>query len=291
MFDFLNSLFESKNSDRPILTSQFDGKSLGDRDPETIKSAMPVWEWFYHNYFWVKSDGWENIPPDGQVLFVGSHNGGLVAPDMHMCMYEWFRRFGTDRVVYGLMHPLAIKGFGFFAEKAIQCGAVLADPRIALAAFESGASVLVYPGGGEDAFRPHRLRDRIYFAERRGFIKLALRVEVPIVPVISTGAHDTLFVLEDFYPQMRQLHEEWGFPWLLDTDPRVFPIYLGLPWGLAIGPLPNLPLPSQIRIRICKPIVFERYGRDAARDRDYVDSCYHLVLNQMQEQLDLLINN
>lgn len=291
MFDFLNSLFDGNNNDNKLFPSRLDGKSLGDRDPEFIKSAaMPIWEWFYHNYFWVKSDGWERIPPDGQMLFVGSHNGGLAAPDMHMAMYEWFRRFGTDRPVYGLMHPLAFKGFGIIAESAARCGAVVAEPSMAFAAFESDASVLVYPGGGEDAFRPHRLRDRIYFAGRKGFIKLALRAEVPIVPVVSWGAHDTLFVLEDIYPLMQQLHE-WGLPWLSGLDPEVFPIYLGLPWGLAIGPLPNLPLPFPIRIRVCQPIVFERYGRSAARDRDYVDACYDLVVSQMQEQLDLLIIN
>lgn len=290
MFDFLNSLFDSNSSDRNIFKSQFDGKSLGDRDPEFIKSAMPVWEWFYDNYFWVKSDGWEHVPPEGQMLFVGSHNGGLAAPDMHMAMYDWCRRFGADRPLYGLMHPYMFKLFARIADSAVRCGAVLADPRVAFAAFDSGASVVVYPGGADDVFRPHRMRDKIYFAGRKGFIKLALRAEVPIVPVISSGAHDTVFVLEDIYPQMKQLHE-WGMPWLFGLDPETFPIYLGLPWGLAIGPLPNFPLPSQIHIRICQPIVFERYGRKAARDRDYVDACYDLVVNQMQEQLDLLIAN
>jgi hypothetical protein len=50
-----------------------------------------------------------------------------------------------------------------------------------------------------------------------------------------------------------------------------------------------LPLPVQIRTRVCEPIVFERYGSEAARDRDYVDACFDLVTNQMQEQLDCLV--
>jgi hypothetical protein len=58
--------------------------------------------------------------------------------------------------------------------------------------------------------------------------------------------------------------------------------------GLAIGPLPNIPLPVQIHTRICAPIVFERYGRAAASDRDYVDACYEKVCTQMQLELDLL---
>jgi 1-acyl-sn-glycerol-3-phosphate acyltransferase len=78
-------------------------------------------------------------------------------------------------------------------------------------------------------------------------------------------------------------------PWLLDIDPEVFPIYLGLPWGLAIGPLPNIPLPVPIHTRVCPPIIFERYGREAAHDRDYVDTCYNIVYVQMQQELDNLV--
>ena len=264
------------------------GWSLDKRNPQVIKSWMPIWEWFYRHYFRVSTDGWHHIPDREQVLLVGSHNGGLASPDMIMTMYDWFRRFGTDRLVYGLMHASVWKMNPSVAHVAEQTGAIVAHPKMALAALERGASVLVYPGGAQDVFRPYRERDRINFAGRKAFIKLALRENVPIIPVISKGAHDTLIVLDDFYDWAKQLNQ-WGMPWLLDIDPEVFPIYLGLPWGLAIGPLPNIPLPISIHTRICPPIIFERYGKEAARDRLYVNACYELVLNQMQQELDELI--
>lgn len=263
------------------------GWSLDRREEEFIKFLMPLWGWFYDYYFRVKTSGWEQIPP-GKVLFVGSHNGGLVVPDMYMMMYDWFRRFGFSRPVYGLMHPRIWEVSLQVAQLAEKLGAIKAHPKMAIAAFRQDASVLVYPGGGEDAFRPHNLRNKIYFAGRKGFIKLALREEVPIVPLISHGAHDTLFVLADIYKQMQQLHE-WGMPWLFDIDPVVFPIYLGLPWGIGIGPLPHLPLPVQIQTRVCAPIIFERYGREAASDRQYVNLCYEKVLFLMQQELDDLV--
>lgn len=271
-----------QNSHQP-----YDGWSLDDRDPKVIESLMPLWEWFYRYYFQVQTDGWHHIPRDEKILIVGSHNGGLPAPDMHMCMYDWFKRFGTERLVYGLMHQNAWSVFPT-TPLAVQCGAVRAHPKMAIAAFQRNASVAVYPGGGPDVFRPHSMRDKIYFAGRKGFIKLALREEVPIVPMISNGAHDTLIVLADIYEQVKQLHE-LGLPWLFGLDPEVFPIYIGLPWGLAIGPLPNLPLPVKIHTRVCSPIVFERYGREAASDRDYVDACYERVLTEMQQELDKLV--
>ncbi|MGF1488668.1 MAG: lysophospholipid acyltransferase family protein [Prochloraceae cyanobacterium] len=263
------------------------GWSLEERDPQFLESTMPIWEWLYRYYFRVKTDGWHHVPKNRQVLFVGSHNGGLASPDTAMMMYDWLRLFGSERPIYGLMHPIAWKVYSYTSQLAAKAGAIIAHPKVAIAAFEKGASVLVYPGGAQDVFRPYSQRDRIYFAGRKGFIKLALRARVPIVPAISKGAHDTLFVLGDFYPLFEQLHQ-WGMPWLLDVDPEVFPIYFGLPWGLAIGPLPNIPLPVPIHTRICAPIVFDRYGREAANDRAYVDDCYRLVLTQMQQELDRL---
>jgi 1-acyl-sn-glycerol-3-phosphate acyltransferase len=263
------------------------GWSLEERDPKTIEELMQTWAWFYDHYFHVKTDGWENIP-EGQVLLVGSHNGGLAAPDMIMMMYDWFRRFGRERLVYGLMHPSAWIIYQPIASLIAKSGAIRANPHMAIAALEKGASVLVYPGGAQDVFRPYWQRDQIEFAGRRGFIKLALRQQVPIVPLISKGAHDTIIVLAELYQQVKQLHE-WGlFPWLFDLDPQVFPIYLGIPWLLAIGPLPNFPLPSKIHTRVCRPIIFERYGQQAAGDRHYVNQCYHRVVNEMQKELDIL---
>ncbi|AFY35836.1 lysophospholipid acyltransferase family protein [Calothrix sp. PCC 7507] len=264
------------------------GWSLDERDPRFIESIMPLLGWFYHYYFRVQTSGWEHVSPDEKVLYVGSHNGGLAAPDMVMMMYDWFRRFGVEKPIYGLMHPTAWEVFSPVAQLAAKAGAVRAHPKMAYTALNSGASVLVYPGGAEDVFRPHSLRNQIYFAGRQGFIKLALRENIPIVPVISSGAHDTLFVLADAYKIVEQLHK-WGMPWLFGIDPVVFPIYLGLPWGLAFGPFPNIPLPVPIHTRVCPPIKFARYGREAAGDRQYVNECYELVVTQMQQELDQLV--
>ncbi len=263
------------------------GWSLDERDPRFIELLMPLWGWLYHHYFRVQTSGWQHIPANENVLLVGSHNGGMAVPDMFMMMYDWFRLFGAERPVYGLMHPYVWKVAPPMAYLAAKTGAVTAHPKIASAALKQKASVLVYPGGASDMFRPHDMRDRIHFAGRQGFIKLALRSQVPIIPVISVGAHDTLIILADFYEELKQLHA-WGMPWLFGLDPEVFPVYLGLPWGLAIGPLPNIPLPVPIQTRVCPPIVFEYYGAEAARDRVYVQACYDLVVDQMQQELDNL---
>jgi 1-acyl-sn-glycerol-3-phosphate acyltransferase len=265
------------------------GWSLADRDPEMIRRLMPFWEWCYRYYFRVETEGWQHVPAQGQMLLVGSHNGGMAAPDMHMMMYDWFLRFGIEsRPVYGLMHRGISQMSPPLLDLAVKTGAVMAHPKMAIAAIDQGANVLVYPGGVEDVFRPWRDRGRICLGSNRAFIKLALRYRLPIVPTISWGAHDTLIVLGDIYPWVKRLHDDFGMPWLMGIDPVVFPIYLGLPWGLGIGPLPNVPLPRKIYTRVLEPIVFERWGVEASKDRGFVEDCYLRVEGQMQGGLDRL---
>jgi 1-acyl-sn-glycerol-3-phosphate acyltransferase len=285
----LLNFFEHLLTPQPPNGHKYDGWSLDARDPQTIREIfMPMWKWMYHHYYQVTTDGWERVPDSGRMLVVGSHNGGLASPDMFMLMYDWFCRYGTDRLAYGLAHPSVWKHFGPLARLAAQSGAVIAHPKMAMAALHKDAAVLVYPGGAEDVFRTYDRRHQIHLAGRKGFIKIALRERAPIVPVVSIGAHEDPIVLADLYPIFKELHER-GMPWLFGIDPIVLPIYLGLPWGIAFGPLPNIPLPRKMHIRICEPIWFDRYGRNAANDREYVDLCYALVEGKMQAELDRLV--
>lgn len=264
------------------------GWSLDDRDPQIIQQLMPFFGWVYRDYFDVRTDGWQYIPATRPVMLIGSHNGGLAAPDTVMMTYDWFRQFGPYRPIYALMDSRIWQALPGTARIATQVGTIHAHPRMAIAALNRGASVLIYPGGVQDVFRPHSLRHRVCLGDNLGFVKLALQKQVPIIPLISVGAHSTLIVLADLYPWLEQLHD-WGMPWLLGLDPGAFPIYLGLPWGLAMGPLPNIPLPIRLHTRVCPPIMFERYGPEAVHDRAYVQACHDLVQCTMQAQLDQLV--
>lgn len=272
---------EARMADRDTLT----GLSLEDRDAAKIDRMLPFFSGFYDYYFRVSTEGWEHIPAEGKVLLVGAHNGGLAAPDAVMMTYDWLRYFGSQRPAYALMDARMWQVFPGVARMATWVGAVQAKSEMAVEVLKSDAALLIYPGGVRDVFRPHHQRNRICFYGQKGFIKLALLEAAPIVPLVSYGAHDTLFVLADVYPHLAQLHQQ-GMPWPFGIDPGVFPIYLGLPWGLGVGPLPNIPLPVPLHTRVCPPIRFERYGPEAAHDADYVEDCYGLVQTTMQSELD-----
>ncbi len=263
------------------------GRSFDKRDPAFIKMMMPVWDWLYRNYFRVETGGWHNMP-EGKTLVVGSHNGGLTSPDLGMFLFDWFKRYGTGRLMYGLMHREMWRGNRLAAEQAEKLGAVEAHPKVAFEAFNRGASVLVFPGGGIDVFRPFHQWDKIHFAERRGFIKLALREGVPITPLVSVGAHHTLYVLADLAPVMQELIKK-GMPWPF-PNPEVLPIYLGAPTGLTVGPLPNIPIPRKIYTRVGKPIVLDEDPKPGkSYKRDFIEECYQRVLRAMQDEMNDLI--
>ncbi|MGQ9873247.1 hypothetical protein [Leptodesmis sp.] len=72
-------------------STSVNGWSLDDRDPEVIRQLLPLLDWFYHDYFHVQTSGWEHIPATGRVLLIGSHNGGMVTPDLYMVTKFTFR--------------------------------------------------------------------------------------------------------------------------------------------------------------------------------------------------------
>lgn len=249
------------------------------RDPEFLRRNQRLLD-TYVSYFNPDVRGLDALP-DGPFLVVGNHSGGATPPDMPVLMTAWWRERGFDEAVYGLFHSafLNLPGVGPVMRKA---GALHANPQDTEAALRAGASVLVYPGGDHEAFRPWTERNRIDFAGRKGFIRMALRTGVPIVPAVSCGAHDTVIVLTRGERLARFL------PHLRLARVKVQPILLGLPWGISPG-LPTLPLPAQITVDVGPPIdLAARYGPEAADDDDVVAACYDEVTGTMQQTLDRL---
>ena len=68
---------------------------------------------------------------------------------------------------------------------------------------------------------------------RKGFLRLALEKDVPIVPMVTLGGQETALFLSRGEGLARLLR--------LDKSLRLksLPIMLSLPFGLQIGPLPH----------------------------------------------------
>src|SRR5947209_13771592 len=116
-------------------------------------------------------------------------------------------------------------------------------------ALETGAALLVYPGGDYEVFRPSWERHKVDFGGRMGYVKLAREAGVPIVPVASVGGQEAALFLN---------RGQW-LAKLLMADKllrlKSVPILLGPPWGLVVGDMiPRLPLPAKIAIEVQDPI-------------------------------------
>jgi 1-acyl-sn-glycerol-3-phosphate acyltransferase len=138
--------------------------------------------------------------------------------------------------------------------------------------------VLVYPGGDYEVFRPTWEQGTVDFGGRMGFIRLALRLDVPIVPVVSIGSQETAL----FLTRGERLARLTGVDRILRL--KTFPIIFGLPFGLMPAIFGHIPLPAKITIQVMEPIdLRERYGEDPDVERINRD-----LLGGMQDVLDAL---
>lgn len=257
-----------------------DVNSLDNRDPRVLERFSDIAGPILERWYRPEVRGLDLIP-DGGALYVGNHSGGFLTPDTWILAVALLRERGVDDVPYALAHQVVMEAPGT-NQMLTAMGAVAANPKNAHRIFEAGFKVLVYPGGDIDSFRPSRDRNRIVFGPRRGYVRLALREGVPIIPVVSAGSHEGWWVLSDgrWLSRILQTHR------FLRTD--VLPITLSVPWGLTVGAPPYVPLPIPIILEVLEPIHFERVGPEAADDIEYVEACHQRVLDTMQLALDRL---
>ena len=127
------------------------------------------------------------------------------------------------------------------------------------------AALLVYPGGDHETYRPSWESDEIDFAQRTGFIKLALELGTPIVPVVAIGGQETAL----FLGQGRGLARRLRLDRLLRL--KVLPAQIGFPLGLTVLDLPlRVPLPAKITIRVLPAIdLSQRLGAEPDIEEGY----------------------
>jgi len=247
------------------------------RDPAFILRLAPLVA-RYVGFFQPEVRGTEHLSERGPLLLVGNHSSTCFMPDMWITALAIASRRGLDQPAYALTHKLFL-GIPGVREALGRLGAIPADWGQAEAALAEEALVLVYPGGDYEACRPWRDRDRIDFAGRKGFVRLALRSGVPVVPVVAHGAQHTVVVLSRGEKLARLLG-------LNRLRVKVLPIMLGPPFGVTA--IPPLPMPAAITVEFLDALDWSGFGPDAAHDEAVVDACYKEITGIMQATLDRL---
>jgi 2-acylglycerol O-acyltransferase 2 len=127
----------------------------------------------------------------------------------------------------------------FFKDILLWLGCVDAGAATAHAILARGYSSLIYIGGEKEQILTERGKDIVVVRPRKGFCKLALQHDCPIVPVYAFGENDlyrTFNYLKDF-----QL-------WVASTFKLAFPPCWGVPF------LPFLPLPLPVTVVMGEPL-------------------------------------
>lgn len=132
--------------------------------------------------------GWEHLPADRPALVVANHSGSGVADVL--CLADLALERDPRPRLTGMAHPLAfwVPVVRWFLRHV---GAVPSSYEHAGRALRDGVSVLVFPGGDHEAFRPVWQAARVDFNGRRGFLRLARGAGVTIVPLGIWGTHFT----------------------------------------------------------------------------------------------------
>ena len=212
------------------------------QDETTLQRQKFFWNVLVDYWFRMEIDGWENIP-GSPALLVGHSLGcpvRLGRLDRRSAMVAALRpgppvaRHRARRVDGDPGHRAVLPVDGRASGRP-----GLRSPR----RWPRGATSRYGPAGKWTRCVPWTERDRANLAGRKGFVKMAIRAGVPIVPIATVGGADAMPVLirGDRLSKVLQLDR------LLRL--KVFPLAVSLPWGIAPAALPQLPLPAKIRTR------------------------------------------
>ena len=253
-------------------------EDLGGPDSDDLDEALPAFldqaVSFVRRYNRLEVD-LQTSAPEEPVLFVANHGFGGVFDLNVMAANAALEDLDLDRPVNFLTHQLAwTLGVGRVIE---HLGARPASNESAVEAFAEGNHVMVFPGGDVEAAKSFSHRNEVIFGGRSGFARLAMEQQVPIVPIVTSGAGESLLVLSDG----KRLAKKLKLDKLLRL--KALPVSLSFPWGLsvgAVGQLPYLPLPTKLRTAVMPPMTPKK-GEEAQEFADRVQNAMQDTMTAM----------
>jgi 1-acyl-sn-glycerol-3-phosphate acyltransferase len=248
-------------------------------DWEFFEKQKYLWNPLMDYWFRMEMEGWENLP-EPPALLIGIHSGAPFVWDAWTIGAQWWRHFGSSRPMHGTAHD-ALMAAPLIGAYFRRMGVLPAAPDSISAALAAGHDVALWPGGERDALRPWTQRDEAVLAGRTGFVKMAIRSAVPIVPISTVGGPDSMPVLA----RGRRIASALQ----LDKVARLklFPIAVQMPWGISPALLPEIPLPTKIRTAFQPPVEIDG-DPERAEDDDYVEQKYREVCRSIQAGMDTL---
>jgi 1-acyl-sn-glycerol-3-phosphate acyltransferase len=225
------------------------------RSEHTREIARTIYDPVYRYWFRAEWEGLEHIPRSGGALIVANH-AAAIPSDAPVIMHG----IETEllRPVYGLAENL-LRALPLVGTIWSCVGGVAAHPENAYRLLHDDRQlVLVFPEGTKGTGKLYRDRYKLHRFGRGGFIEIAMRSGVPVVPIAVMGAEESMPILWKS-PRLAKL---LGIPY--------FPVTANM---LLLGPLGLIGyFPAKFKLRVLPPVHFdvepdqERYSRSRVMD-------------------------
>jgi 1-acyl-sn-glycerol-3-phosphate acyltransferase len=218
--------------------------------------ARTLYEPVYSKWFRATWDGLEHIPTEGGALLVANH-AAAIPSDAPVIMHGIETEL--ERPVYGLADHF-FKATPVIGTYWSRLGGVVAHPDNAYRLLrEQQQLVLVFPEGTKGPGKLFTERYRLARFGRGGFVEIAMRAGVPIVPIAVVGAEESMPTVFRSGSLARALRIPY------------FPVTAN---QLVLGPLLGTVayFPAKFKLRVLEPFHLdvppdqERYSRSRIMD-------------------------
>ncbi|RYF42122.1 MAG: acyltransferase family protein, partial [Cytophagaceae bacterium] len=206
--------------------------------------------------------GLESIPSHGPAIIATNHS--LATYDIMLLMAAVYLHNGRmprsliDRAFY------VVPGLGELMERL---GCTIGNPDNAHTLLENGELLYLAPGGMRESLRPSTERYQVRWNRRKGFARLAIETQTPVILAACPHADDIFKVYDNnvtkwFYAQFR------------------------LPFFLARGIGPTMiPRPVKLDHFLSKPIYPPKMASDPAAVKRQVYNFHKKLTQKMQEMI------
>lgn len=229
---------------------------------ESLKTATKIARFLYRNYFRASAFGIENIPAHGRVLFVSNHSGQLPFDGL-VIGAATFLEPAQPRLVRSMVEYF-VPTVPFASYLFSRWGQITGTPENCRRLLASEEAVLVFPEGARGISKDFSKRYQL--AEfGKGFMRLALEMQTPIIPVAVIGAEEQAPAIN--VKSIAKLLRMPSFP-IVPYPPFV----------------PLVPLPVKYRVYFGEPMTFTG---DPDDDDEVLDEKVKVVRNQIQSMIQV----
>jgi 1-acyl-sn-glycerol-3-phosphate acyltransferase len=209
------------------------------RSERTRALARAIYDPLYSRWFRTEWEGLEKIPDVGGALLVANH-AGAIPSDAPVIMHGIEKELG--RPVYG-MADYFFRSVPVVGTLWARAGGVSARPANAYRLLkEQDQLALVFPEGTKGPSKSYTDRYQLRRFGRGGFVEIAMRAGVPVIPIAVVGSEEAMPILF----RLPTLAKALGVPYV--------PVTANL---LALGPLGVvMPFPAKFKLRVLDPVHF-----------------------------------